>query len=269
MPERGNLFAEAERCLDCAEVADKLALTDAVAQAFAAGRLDLDVGTAARPIGVPGRPPRPRLVAPRLLPQRGLGTPAGRAALIHAVAHIEFNAINLAWDAVYRFRDLPPEYYRDWIGVAVDEARHFRLLESRLHSLGHAYGDFDGHDGLWEMAVKTSVSCLERMALVPRVLEARGLDVTPVMIARLRTAGDGESAAILEVILREEVAHVAAGSRWFAWCCSRDSLDHASTFARLVAQHAGGAIKGPLNAEARLAAGFSAEELSSLAALAG
>jgi uncharacterized ferritin-like protein (DUF455 family) len=263
-----NLFASAERCLGCTDVAEKLELTDAVACAFAAGRLETANAAAPKPIGVPGRPARPRLVAPRQLPQRGLGTAEGRAALIHAVAHIEFNAINLAWDAVYRFRNMPLDYYRDWISVAVDEARHFRLLAARLGQLGHAYGDFDAHDGLWEMAVKTAGSCLERMALVPRVLEARGLDVTPAMIARLRVAGDLDSVAILELILREEVAHVAAGSRWFAWCCEQAGVDHAVTFANLVRRHAAGAIKGPLNADARLAAGFSADELARLTALA-
>jgi uncharacterized ferritin-like protein (DUF455 family) len=268
LPVSANLFASAERCLGCADIAEKLTLTGATARAFAAGELELANAPGPKPIGTPGRPARPRLVAPRHLPQRGLGTADGRAALIHAVAHIEFNAINLAWDAVYRFRDMPPDYYRDWIAVAVDEARHFGLLSSRLAQLGHAYGDFDAHDGLWEMAVKTAGSCLERMALVPRVLEARGLDVTPAMIARLRVAGDAASVEILELILREEVAHVAAGSRWFAWCCAQAGVDPAATFASLVTRHAAGAIKGPLNADARLAAGFSAEELARLTALA-
>jgi len=265
VPVPGNLFASAGRCLDCSDVDEKLALTDAVAAAFAAGDLVLAPDASPAPIGVPGRPHLPRLVAPRNLPQRGLGTPGGRAALIHAVAHIEFNAINLAWDAVYRFRDMPPRYYRDWIAVAVDEARHFRLLRARLRELCHTYGDFDAHDGLWEMAVKTAGSCSERMALVPRVLEARGLDVTPGMIVRLRGAGDAASVAILETILREEVAHVAAGSRWFAWCCERDGLDPGETFAKLVDLHARGAIKQPLNAAARKAAGFSSAELARLA----
>jgi uncharacterized ferritin-like protein (DUF455 family) len=265
---QGNLFTRAADCLECADVAEKLALTDIVAAEFAAGSLSVAAAGAPEPIGAPGRPVRPTLVAPRHLPQRGLGSIDGRAALIHAVAHIEFNAINLAWDAVYRFRAMPPDYYGDWVDVAVDEARHFRLLAARLAQLGHAYGDFDAHDGLWEMAVKTAGSCLERMALVPRVLEARGLDVTPAMIQRLRSAGDGESAKILELILREEVAHVAAGSRWFAWCCCEAGLDHAATFTGLVERHASGAIKRPLNAQARRAAGFNAEELDRLAALA-
>jgi len=200
---QGNLFACAERCLDCATIPEKLSLTDAVARAFEAGALDVDSTDPPKPIGPPGRPARPRLVAPRQVPHRGLGTVLGRAALVHAVAHIEFNAVNLAWDAVYRFRGMPVDYYRDWIGVAADEARHFRLLEARLAELGYRYGDFDAHDGLWEMAVKTANSCLERMALVPRVLEARGLDVTPGMIERLRGAGDPATVRILELILRD------------------------------------------------------------------
>jgi len=265
---QGNLFTSAALCLDCTDIAEKLALTDQVARAFADGNLDSESTAQPLPIGIPGRPERPVLVAPRHLPQRGLGSAEGRAALIRAVAHIEFNAVNLAWDAVYRFRGLPLDYYRDWIAVAVDEARHFRLLQARLRQFGHEYGDFDAHDGLWEMAVKTAGSCLERMALVPRVLEARGLDVTPAMIRRLRGVGDDASAEILEVILREEVAHVAAGSRWFDWCCAEAGLDHASTFADLVERHASGAIRHPLNADARRAAGFSADELERLTALA-
>jgi len=263
------LFARARECLDWSDPAQKLAATAAVAAEFAAGRLHVDVASAAAlPIGIPGRPARPRLVPPRQLPHRGLGTTQGRAALVHAVAHIEFNAINLAWDAVYRFRDMPLAYYRDWIGVAADEARHFTLLQARLRELGYMYGDFDAHDGLWEMAVKTADSCLARMALVPRVLEARGLDVTPGMIARLTGAGDATTVAILELILREEIAHVAAGSRWFAWCCEREGVDVDAMFAALIAQHARGVVKGPFNTAARLAAGFSADELKRLQAAA-
>jgi uncharacterized ferritin-like protein (DUF455 family) len=264
-----GVLARAEHCLRLADPAAKLAATAQAARDFAAGLLAVDTGAPLpEPIAAPGRPPQPRLVSPRELPRRGLGTVQGRLALLHAVAHIEFNAINLAWDAVYRFRGMPLEYYRDWIGVAADEARHFALLQARLVELGAAYGDFDAHDGLWEMAVKTADSCLARMALVPRVLEARGLDVTPGMIARLREVGDTASAEILDIILREEVAHVAAGSRWFAHCCVREGRDADATFATLIAEHVRGAIKGPFNVDARLAAGFSAAELARLEAAA-
>ena len=262
-------FAAAEICLACADPQRKGALTRQFAAAIRSGELTRpETPSAPQPIAMPGRPARPRLVAPRELAQRGLGTAEGRAALIHAVAHIEFNAINLAWDAVYRFRDLPDDYYRDWAEVAADEARHFALLEARLAELGHAYGDFDAHDGLWDMAMRTADSCLARMALVPRVLEARGLDVTPGMIERLRQFGDTGTVAILEVILREEVAHVAAGSRWFEWCCAREGVEPQATFRELLERHFRGGLRGPFNVDARLRAGFSAVELDRLAELA-
>jgi uncharacterized ferritin-like protein (DUF455 family) len=258
-----SLHALAARCVASTTIADKLALTADVAARFAAGETVCDEppAVAASLSTSAGRPERPELVAPRELPRRSLANAEGRAALIHAVAHIEFNAINLAWDAVARFRGLPLDYYRDWVGVAVDEARHFTLLSARLGELGHGYGDFPAHDGLWDMAVRTAGSCLERMALVPRVLEARGLDVTPGMIARLRSARDEATADILEIILREEVAHVAAGSRWFAWCCAEAHADPSATFEALIARHLRGALRGPFNTEARLRAGFTEAEL--------
>jgi uncharacterized ferritin-like protein (DUF455 family) len=265
--ERG-VFARAAECLRCADPTEKIAATENVTAGFRAGELLFDDASPVEPIGNPGRPQRPALVSPKQLPQRGLGTSEGRAALVHAVAHIEFNAVNLAWDAVYRFRGMPAEYYADWISVADDEARHFRLLRARLNDLGHDYGDFDAHDGLWEMAVKTSNSCLERMAMVPRVLEARGLDVTPGMIARFRHAQDDATADILEIILHEEVAHVAAGSRWFAWCCKREGRDPERTFDELITLYARGAVRGPFNTSARIAAGFTLAELERLGAAA-
>jgi len=260
-----SLFAAAKRCLDCTEPAEKVALTLETFGALAEGCLSLVEGDpVALPIDAPGRPARPRLVMPREVPRRGLGSGEGRAALVHAVAHIEFNAINLAWDAVYRFRGMPERYYRDWASVANDEARHFTMLSARLGELGHAYGDFDAHNGLWEMAVKTADSCLARMALVPRVLEARGLDVTPGMIARLRSVGDDATAAILEVILREEVPHVATGTRWFRFCCQRGGLDPEAAFAALLLQHVSGGLRGPFNLDARRAAGFGEAEIAML-----
>ncbi|MFI4969688.1 MAG: ferritin-like domain-containing protein [Lysobacterales bacterium] len=264
-----NLFDVAGQCLACADPAGKLALTQAAATAILDGTLQVvPSAIAPTPIGPPGRPARPHLVAPRQLARRGLGSAEGRAALVHSVAHIEFNAINLAWDAVYRFRGMPIAYYHDWARVAADEARHFALLSARLAELGHAYGDFDAHDGLWDMAMRTADSCLARMALVPRVLEARGLDVTPGMIARLRSVGDAATVAILETILDEEVAHVAAGSRWFAWCCERDQVDAQATFRALLDSHLRGGLRGPFNIDARLAAGFTRAELAGLHELA-
>ncbi len=241
-----------------------MALTRQAALDYSEGKLPLEHADAVEPIADPGRPSKPQLVDARQLPRRGLGSVEGRAALMHAVAHIEFNAINLAWDAVYRFRDMPDAYYADWVAVASDEARHFDMVCKRLEALGFSYGDFDAHNGLWDMAVRTAGSCLERMALVPRVLEARGLDVTPAMIKRLRHVGDKESVALLEVILDEEVAHVAAGTRWFRRCCERAGVEPDATFDQLVEKHLHGSVKGPFNIQARLAAGFSRAELARL-----
>ncbi|WP_374472843.1 ferritin-like domain-containing protein [Arenimonas sp.] len=267
-PTTADLFQAAADCIAACEPAEKLRLTHAAAAAFRRGGLvPREDAPAPLPIGAPGRPGRPRLVLPRDVPQRGLGSVEGRAAFLHAIAHIEFNAINLAWDAVYRFRGLPAEYYADWVGVADDEARHFALLSGRLAELGFGYGDFDAHNGLWEMAGKTAGSGLQRMALVPRVLEARGLDVTPGMIARLRSNGDNVSADILEVILREEVAHVAAGSRWFHWHCEREGLAPVREFIRLVREAVRGGVRGPFNRPARLAAGFDDDEIRLLESL--
>src|SRR5690606_4737988 len=180
-------FDAARACLDAAEVDDKIALTRRHAAAFARGELQVpDVAPDPDPIRMPGRPLRPRLVHPRDLPRRGLGSTEGRAAFVHAIAHIELNAVDLAWDAAYRFRGMPGDYYADWVRIADDEARHFMMLRERLRALGHDYGDFDAHNGLWEMCEKTAHDGLARMALVPRVLEARGLDVTPGMIVKLR-----------------------------------------------------------------------------------
>jgi uncharacterized ferritin-like protein (DUF455 family) len=263
-----DLHAAAKRCLDCADPVEKVRLTIETWDALLAGALHADeTSPPAEPVAAPGRPDSPRLVSPRALSQRGLGSAEGRAALVHAIAHIEFNAINLAWDAIYRFRDKPADYYRDWASCANDEARHYTMLAARLAELGHAYGDFDAHNGLWEMAEKTAHSDTARMALVPRVLEARGLDVTPGMINRLRINGDERTVAILEVILREEVAHVAAGTRWYRWCCERDGLDPYATFVGFLDEYMHGSLRGPFNVPARREAGFSDIELDWLASL--
>jgi uncharacterized ferritin-like protein (DUF455 family) len=263
LPESG-LFAAARACLLLDEPSAKCAAVASLQHALADSLLRLDESTPVELIAAPGRPARPELVEPARVPRRRLGSDEGRAALVHAVAHIEFNAINLALDAVYRFRGMPPDYYRDWVSVAADEARHFQLVVERLAQLGCAYGDFPAHNGLWEMAEKTAHSCLQRMALVPRVLEARGLDVTPGMMQRLEQAGDAETVAVLAVILDEEVRHVEIGSRWFRHCCAEEGVDPESTFFDLLELHYGGALRGPFNNEARRRAGFTAEEMARL-----
>jgi uncharacterized ferritin-like protein (DUF455 family) len=264
---RDDLFAAAHACLGAADPDTKMTLTFAVVEAWRGGRLGMDAGADPEACAEPGRPARPALVRPRQLERRGLGDDRGRAALIHSVAHIEFNAVNLAWDAVYRFRGLPRPFYDDWVGVAGEEAKHFLMLRERLRSLGFDYGDFPAHDGLWEMARRTAADLAARMALVPRVLEARGLDVTPGMIARLRAAGDDETARALELILREEVGHVAAGSRWFRYACGQRGEDPETAFFRLLQHYLTGAVRCPLHREARRQAGFSESELSRLEAL--
>jgi len=214
---------------------------------------------------LPGRPPRPRLVAPRDVPSRSAATLEGRAALLHAIAHIEFNAINLALDAVWRFPAMPPGFYRDWLRVASEEALHFRLLRTHLQSLGHDYGDFDAHDGLWTMVDRTRADITARMALVPRTLEARGLDATPPLQAKFARAGDTRAVEILDIILRDEIGHVAIGNHWYRWLCERAGLDPGAHYALLSARHGAPRPRPPFNIGARRAAGFSDAEIDSLA----
>ena len=218
-------------------------------------------------LDTPGHPAKPELISPREVPRRSLASGPGKAAFIHSITHIEFNATNLALDALCRFSGMPREYYADWLSVAADEARHFSMLSGRLLQLGYEYGDFPAHNGLWEMAQKTAHDVLQRMALVPRVLEARGLDVTPGMIKKLKGFGDEQSVAILETILEEEIPHVAIGSRWFRYCCEQRGCEPESTFRALLNEHMVGRLKPPFNGPARLAAGFSAAELAALEAL--
>ncbi len=263
-----SLFELAYACIMASEPQRKLALTEEAAARWSRGDCDLRPAARVQAIAVPGRPARPLLVPPSRVAKRKLSSPQGRAALLHALAHIEFNAINLAWDAVYRFRDMPPEFHSDWVRVACEEAQHFAMLRTRLQQLGHDYGDFPAHNGLWEMACDTAHDVLVRMALVPRVLEARGLDVTPAMRARLQQAQDTDSAAILARILDDEIGHVAIGSHWFRHLCRARGLEPAATFRSLLQQHFTGRIRKPLNSEARAQAGFDREELQLLEKLA-
>jgi uncharacterized ferritin-like protein (DUF455 family) len=213
---------------------------------------------------LPGRPSRPHLVPVADVPRRSPFTTEGRAALLHAVAHIEFNAINLALDAVWRFAGMPAAFYADWLRVASEEALHFSLLSEHLATMGHAYGDFDAHDGLWRMTQSTAHDITARMALVPRTLEARGLDATPPMQAKLRKAGDLRAVAILDIILRDEIGHVAVGNRWYRWLCNRDGLDCVAHYAWLATRFEAPRLRPPFNTSARVAAGFTAEEIHAL-----
>ncbi len=229
----------------------------------ASGRVDRSALWSA-PAQVPGRPLRPTLIEPGRVPHRSPFTAQGLAALMHAVCHIEFNAINLALDAVWRFADMPQDYYLDWLRVAVEEAGHFVLVREHLRGLGFDYGDFDAHDGLWAMCVQTEGDVIARMALVPRTLEARGLDATPLIQAKLRkvaTPAAGSAVAVLDVILRDEIGHVAVGNRWFHWLCERQGLDPVAHDRWLQDKHRAPRLKPPFNLQARRLAGFSEQEM--------
>jgi uncharacterized ferritin-like protein (DUF455 family) len=226
--------------------------------------MSLDAGQALLPSkGIPGRPVL-QWVGPAGLRQRSVHTLEGRAVLIHALAHIEFNAINLALDAVWRFAGMPDNFYREWIDVAREESLHFDLLNTHLQSLGFTYGDFPAHDGLWEMAERTQQDVLARMALVPRTLEARGLDASPQVRHKFASGGDPKAAAIIDIILRDEIGHVAIGNYWYRWLCTQRGIDPIATFAALAKQYKAPVLKGPFNLDARRAAGFEDKELAVL-----
>ncbi len=236
-----------------------------LAQAWAEEVLGLDADAAlSTSLAIPGHPAKPELVSPLTVKRRAMNTPEGRAAMIHALVHIEFNAINLALDALWRFPNMPRAYYTDWLQVAAEEALHFTLLADHLQTQDFAYGDFSGHNGLWEMAVRTQHDVLERMALLPRTMEARGLDVTPGTKAKLVQAGDSAIGSILDIVLSDEIGHVAIGNRWFNYLCVQRGLEPAATYAALVAEYNAMPRRGPFNLEARRAAGFSEEELARL-----
>ena len=216
-------------------------------------------------LSLPGRPERPALVAPKLVPKRKMDTVDGRAILWHSLAHIEFNAINLALDAIWRFPNLPEDYYKDWLKVAQEESYHFELLSNYLTGIGYGYGSFDAHNSLWEMVEKTKNDPLARMALVPRTMESRGLDALPLIRKRFIQINDKEMTSILEVILNDEVGHVEIGNRWFNYLCDKDGIDPVDIYSKLVVQYKAPTLRGPFNIEARRAAGFTDRELEALA----
>ena len=213
---------------------------------------------------IPGRPDEPKLVPHTELKRRSMKTVEGRAALVHALVHIELNAVDLALDIVQRFAGLPPEFYRQWLNVAREEALHFTLLRDHLHVLGFSYGSFPAHNALWEMAEKTKDDLLARLALVPRTLEARGLDASPPIKAKLVAAGDHAAGEILDLILRDEIGHVGIGNRWYRWLCVQRSLDPVRTYAELAVRYGAPRLRAPFNMEARRAAGFHDDELAAL-----
>lgn len=256
-----SLFLKAEACIQACSPEEKIALSYETADAWQQQALSLKAHHPILRFENPGRPEKPELVPPRELNRRKASSKIGHAALIHSICHIEFNAINLAWDAVYRFQDMPEEFYSDWVRVAKEEAYHFELLSEHLATLGYAYGDFTAHNGLWESALATAHDPMIRMALVPRVLEARGLDVTPGIVKKLENIGDSKAVDILAIVHRDEIGHVETGTRWFRYHCDKRKLNSEETFKDLINQYMKGILRGPFDHDVRKRAGFTEEEL--------
>ncbi len=256
-----NIFKMAELCLQRAEINEKIALTHQAALLKDKNQLSLLSSQVVVPIKHTVFPMKPELLSPRKMPKRGLHSENGKAAFFHALAHIEFMAIYLAWDIIYRFRGLPDKFYQDWLNVADEEATHFEMLRQHLLKMGLDYGDLPAHQGLWDHAVDTADDLLARLAIVPRCMEARGLDVTPGMIEKFKCQGDSLSVSILSRILEDEVEHVATGSFWFQYLCEEQGLDAGLTYQRLILKYFKGKPKGPFNREMRIIAGFTNDEL--------
>lgn len=256
-----TIFDLAERCLFDADIARKLETTHQAQQLAQTGQLSFEPATPPKPIADTLFPDKPLLLMPRDMPRRRLDTREGKAAFFHALAHIEFMAIYLAWDIIYRFRGLPEAFYRDWLKIADEEARHFELLRRHLSGFGVGYGDLPAHKGLWTHAEDTADDILARLAVVPRCMEARGLDVTPAMIEKLRGLGDDAGAAILQRIYRDEVGHVERGSYWFNVFCRQAGLDPEQTYKEKILACYQGKPKGPFNREVRIIAGFTHNEI--------
>ncbi|QWE19735.1 ferritin-like domain-containing protein [Polynucleobacter corsicus] len=231
-----------------------------------AGRvtLSLSANFDSESIELPGRPAKPELVAPKFVPKRKMDTVQGRAILWHSLAHIEFNAMNLALDAIWRFPNMPQAYYEDWLKVAKEESYHFSLINAHLQSFGYSYGDFPAHNSLWEMVERTSDSVIARMALVPRTMEARGLDAVPEIRDRFKQIQDERAVEILEIILHDEIGHVLVGNRWFNFLCANENVSPIATYRELAEKYRAPTLRGPFNFEAREQAGFSSEELELL-----
>ncbi|WP_174624533.1 ferritin-like domain-containing protein [Candidatus Methylobacter favarea] len=257
-----NLFEFAEACLHRPSIDEKLALSHYARHLLLNGALDLAEDRPLLPIASVKFPDKPELLAPRYMPARKLTTTDGVTAFFHAIAHVEFVAIYLAWDIVYRFRGMPKQFYQDWLRVADEEAQHFELIRNHLRTRSIDYGDLPAHSGLWEHAIATADDLLARLAMVPRCMEARGLDVTPAIIEKFKVLGDDDSVAILSRILTDEVGHVESGSYWFKFVCRQKGFEPEAKYRQLITHYfKGGKPKGPFNREMRIIAGFSNAEL--------
>ncbi|MEM7067690.1 MAG: ferritin-like domain-containing protein [Pseudomonadota bacterium] len=258
MEKPASLIQGAYGALISADLDRKVELTRLTAGLWKSRKISLSAGKRISPPSRPGRPDKPELLPPAKVPKRSLSSLRGRKALVHAIAHIELNAIDLALDIVVRFADqkVPRSFFDGWMKVAEEEAKHFSLLRKRLEAFEMEYGDLPAHDGLWEAAGDTDHDINARLAIVPLVLEARGLDVTPPLIDKLRAVGDHETADIFEIIYEDEKGHVAVGAKWFRFQCNRSGLDPAETFRTLVREHFRGHLKPPFNDKARSSNGL-------------
>ena len=245
------------------------AQTDPVLKAQATLALDLSLPVGAdeilnAPGSGPGRAPRPTLVPHTQLKAKSMTTAEGRAILVHSIAHIELNAIDLALDVVWRFAGMPEAFYTDWVRIAQEEAKHFMLLRNHLVGMGFDYGSFPAHNALWDMAERTQGDVLARIGIVPRTMEARGLDASPGVKNKLISGGDHRAGEILDIILHDEIGHVAAGNRWYRYLCAQRGLDPVDTYAELIAQYDAPKLRPPFNMAARRLAGFEEAELAAL-----
>lgn len=263
-----NLFLLLESVLSEQDLVKKLDKVKDIYEKLNEGSLDLSEIKNIKSFKDVGRPEYPKLVPPKEVKPRKLNSNEGIAAFLHAIAHIEFNAVNLACDAAYRFQDMPFSYYKDWLQVASEEVKHFGLLNDYLRELGYKYGDFVAHNSLWELAYHTKEDVLIRMGLVPRVMEARGLDVTPSIIKKFEQIGDKRAVEILSIILREEVGHVKIGNYWYHYLCQTRGLNPIETFKSLLDKYLTSPLRPPFSFELRKLAGFTEEELNFLEKLA-
>jgi uncharacterized ferritin-like protein (DUF455 family) len=257
-----NIFDFAEACLCRVDIDEKLVLSKQAWQLYQQDKLSFTANSAVKDMSAVKFPEKPELLAPRFMPHRKLGSKEGMQAFYHSLAHIEFVAIYLAWDMLYRFRDMPKQFYIDWLQVAYEETLHFEMIREHLRSLGLEYGDLPAHKGLWEHAQETDYDVLARLTIIPRCMEARGLDVTPMMIKKLANFNDEAGVKILTRIYEDEKTHVQFGSHWFNHQCQTQKINPEETFKHYLLKHYNqGKPKGPFNREVRLQVGFTKNEM--------
>lgn len=261
-----NIFSLAHQCLEESDLIKKILLSNQAVKKITNDEVNFESYSVDVELIMPGRPEKPILITPKDVPKRNIQTLEGKAAMIHSFAHIEFNAINLVWDLICRFQNMPKEFYFDWTQVASEETKHFSLLRDHLNNLGYDYGDFPAHDGLWTIAEQTKDDILLRLAVVPRIMEARGLDVTPNLIERFRHIKDDKTVSILELILEEEIGHVNFGTKWYRYLCKKMGYKPEEKFKQISNEYGPKAKTKIINRKARLLAGFSQSELDYLLA---